>query len=98
MSNEIFSRYDTADYLKSDAHIAAYLDAVMEEAGDDPAFVAQALGNVARARNMSQLARETGISREGLCKALSGNGNPTLTTILKVSGALGLKLGFQPAK
>ena len=98
MSNEIFSRYDTADYLKSDAHIAAYLDAVMEEAGDDPAFVAQALGNVARARNMSQLARETGISREGLCKALSGNGNPTLTTILKVSGALGLKLGFQPVK
>ncbi len=97
MNDETFSRFDTADYLKSEADIAAYLDAVMEEGGDDPAFVARALGDVARARNMSQLARDTGISREGLSKALSGDGNPTLATILKVSKALGLKLSFQPA-
>ena len=97
MNDDIFSRYDASDYLKSEADIAAYLDAVMEEGGDDPAFVAMALGDVARARNMSQLARDTGISREGLSKALSGDGNPTLATILKVSKALGLKLSFQPA-
>lgn len=97
MNDEIFSRFDTADYLNSEADIAAYLEAVMEEGGDDPAFVARALGDVARARNMSQLARDTGISREGLNKALSGDGNPTLATILKVSKALGLKLSFQPA-
>ena len=97
MNDDIFSRYDAADYLKSEADIAAYLDAVMEEGGYDPAFVARALGDVARARNMSQLARDTGISREGLSKALSGDGNPTLATILKVSKALGLKLSFQPA-
>ena len=96
MNDEIFSRYDAADYLKSEADIAAYLEAVMEEGGDDPSFVARALGDVARARNMSQLARETGLTREGLSKALSGDGNPTLATILKVSKALGLKLTFQP--
>ncbi|WP_187431438.1 hypothetical protein ROLI_048030 (plasmid) [Roseobacter fucihabitans] len=96
MSDEVFSRYDPADYLKTEDDIAAYLLATMEEGGDDPAIVAKALGDVARARNMSQLARDTGISREGLSKALSGNGNPTLATIMKVSKALGLKLNFQP--
>ena len=97
MSEVIFSRFDVADHLKSEEHIAAYLEAVMEENGDDPALIARALGAVARARNMTQLARDVGMSREGLNKALSGAGNPTLSTILKVSKALGLRLSFRPA-
>ncbi|HET7268268.1 MAG TPA: addiction module antidote protein [Oleiagrimonas sp.] len=95
--NETFSRYDSADYLKTDEDIALYLDACLEEAGDDPAFIAHALGVVARARNMSQLARDTGMTREGLYKALSGEGNPSFGTVLKVARAMGLKLSFQPA-
>lgn len=95
MPQEQFSRYDSADYLKTDADITAYLEAVMEEAGDDPAFVAQALGVVARARNMSQLARDVGMSREGLYKALSADGNPSFATIMKVARALGLRVNFQ---
>ncbi len=94
---ETFSRYDSADYLKTEEDIALYLEACMEEGGDDPAFIAHALGVVARARNMSQLARDTGLTREGLYKALSGEGNPSFATVLKVARALGLKLTFQPA-
>jgi len=97
MGKEVYSHHDTADYLKTEADIAAYLEAVMEEGGNDPAFLARALGVVARARNMSQLARETGLSREGLNKALSGDGNPTLGTVMKVAKALGLRIGFRPA-
>ena len=89
---EKFSRYDVADYLGSDEDIAAYLEACMEEAGDDAAYIAAALGDIARARGMAQLAKDTGISREGLYKALSPDGNPSLATILKVVKALGLKL------
>jgi probable addiction module antidote protein len=94
--SEKFSRYDSADYLKTEADIAAYLEAAAEE-GDDPAFLARALGVVARSRNMSQLSRDTGISREGLNKALSGEGNPTLATVMKVAKALGVRVGFRPA-
>jgi probable addiction module antidote protein len=65
---ENFSRYDTADYLKSEADMVAYLEASMEEAGDDPAFVAVALGNIARAYGMVRLAKDTGLTREGLYK------------------------------
>ncbi|WP_370309549.1 addiction module antidote protein [Sinimarinibacterium flocculans] len=97
MVKETFSRYDSADYLKTEEDIAAYLDAVMEEGGDDPAFIAHALGVIARARNMSQLARDTGLTREGLYKALSGEGNPSFATVLKVARALGLKLKLAPA-
>lgn len=97
MSKETFSRYDTADYLKSEEDIAAYMEAVMEEGGDDPAFVARALGIAARARNLSQLARDVGMTRQGLDKALSGDGNPTLATVLKVAQVLGLRLAFKPA-
>lgn len=96
MSAEKFSRYDSADYLKTEEDIAAYLEAVMEEGGDDPAYIARALGVVARARNMTALAREVGMSRVGLSKALSGDGNPTLSTILKVAHALDLKISIQP--
>ena len=85
-----FSRYDTANYLKTEEDIAAYLEACVEDG--DPALIVAALGDVARARNMSQLARDTGLSREGLYKALSGEGNPSFATVLKVSKALGLKL------
>lgn len=95
MTTERFSRYDTADYLKTDEDIAAYLEAVMEDG--DPALIAAALGDVARARNMTALAQEVGMSRVGLNKALSGQGNPTLSTIMKVSKALGLKVSIHPA-
>jgi probable addiction module antidote protein len=94
---EKFSSYDTADYLKSPADIRAYLEACMEEAGDDPVYIAVALGNVARAHGMVQLAKETGLTREGLYKALSADGNPSLGTVLKVLKALGLKLTPQLA-
>ncbi|MBK1692767.1 probable addiction module antidote protein [Ectothiorhodospira mobilis] len=89
-----FSHYDTADYLESEEDIAAYLMAVMEE--NDPALLAAALGDIARARNMSQLAKEVGMSREGLYKALSGEGNPAFSTISKVANALGLRLTIEP--
>lgn len=90
-----FSRYDTADYLTTEEDIAAYLDAVMEDG--DPAVIAAAIGDVARARNLSQLARDVGMSRQGLVKALSGEGNPSLATMVKVARALGLRLSFKPA-
>ena len=97
MTEEQFARYDSADYLKTEEDIAAYLEAVMEEGGDEPAYIARALGVVARARNMTALAQEVGMSRVGLNKALSGEGNPTLSTVLKVAKALGLKVSIQPA-
>ncbi len=96
MSKVTFSRYDTADYLKTEEDIAAYLEAVAEE--NDPALVAAALGDVARARNMSELARETGLSRQGLYKALSGEGDASFATVMKVATALGLRIAFLPAK
>ena len=91
-------KWDSAEHLKSDEDIALYLDACLEEAGDDPAFIAKALGNIARARGMSQLARETGLGRESLYKALSGEGNPSFATILKVIHALGVKLHAKTAR
>ena len=63
--------YDTAEYLKTEEDMAAYLEACIEEAGDDPVFIAQALGTIARAKGMTQLARDTGLARESLYKALS---------------------------
>lgn len=89
---QVFSRYDSADYLKSEEDMIAYLDACMEEASDDPALIAVALGNVARAYGMARLAKETGLTREGLHKALSPEGNPSFGPVLKVVKALGLKL------
>ena len=94
---EKFSRYDTAAYLKSEEDMVAYLEASMEEAGDDPAFIAVALGNIARAYGMVRLAKDTGLTREGLYKALSADGNPSLGTVLKVVRALGMKLTPQAA-
>ncbi len=94
-STKAFSPYDSADYLVSVEDAAAYLEAALEEGGDDPAFVAQALGTIARSGNVSELARRVGMSREGLYKALSGDGNPSFATIMKVAKALGLKLHFE---
>ena len=85
-------RWDSAEHLKTEEDIALYLEACLEEAGDDAAFIAKALGNIARARGMTQLAHDTGLGRESLYKALSGDGNPSFSTILKVIKALGLKL------
>jgi probable addiction module antidote protein len=94
-SSKAFSPYDSADYLVSVEDAAAYLEAALGEGGDDPAFVAQALGTIARSGNVSELARRAGMSREGLYKALSGDGNPSFATIMKVAKALGLKLRFE---
>ncbi len=94
-ATEQFSRYDSADYLVDIEAAAAYLEAALEEAGDDPAFIAQALGTIARSGNISELARRVGMSREGLYKALSSEGNPSFATIMKVAKALGLKLHFE---
>lgn len=89
-------RWDSAEHLKTDEDIQLYLEACIEEAGDDPAFIVHALGVIARARNMSQLARDTGLTREGLYKALSPEGNPTFSTVAKVAKALGLQITVQP--
>lgn len=91
--------WDSADYLQTEEDMAAYLDAVLEEASDDPAFVVQALNTVARARqrNMTQLAKDVGITREGLRKALSAEGDPRLSTLVKLLSALGLRLRIEHA-
>ena len=97
MTEAKFSRYDSADYLETQDDIAAYLDAIVEEGGDDPALITRALGVVARARNISKLARDTGMSREGIYKALSDEGNPSFATVAKIAGALGLRITFTTA-
>ena len=85
--------FDVVDYLESPQEIAAYLKACMKEAPNDPNFISAALGDVVRAsKRMSQLSRETGISREGLSKALKTGGNPSLVTLTKVLDSLGLEL------
>ncbi len=88
-------RYNTADHLRSPEEMAAYLEATFEEANGDAAFIAKALGNVARSKGMAKVAREAGLSRESLYKALSGDRSPGFDTVLKVMGALGLKLQAQ---
>jgi probable addiction module antidote protein len=91
------TRYDVAEHLRTSEEMAAYLEACMEEAKGDAAFIAKALGNIARAKGMSQVARDAGLSRESLYKALSGERTPTFDTILKVVDALGLKLHAEAA-
>lgn len=83
-------KWDITRYLDSDEAIAAYLDAALDE--DDPALLAAALGDVARAKGMTQIARETGLGRESLYKALSSEGNPEFGTVQRVVRALGLRL------
>jgi probable addiction module antidote protein len=86
------TRYDVAEHLRTPEEMAAYLEACLEEAGGDAAFIAKALGDIARAKGMSQVASDAGLSRESLYKALSGERIPNFDTILKVVNALGLKL------
>ena len=86
------TRYDVAEHLRSPEEMAAYLEAWMEEANGDAATIAKALGDIARAKGMTQVARDAGLSRESLYKALSGERSPGFDTILKVVQALGLKL------
>src|SRR5690606_36290982 len=88
-------KWDIIEYLKTEEDMVMYLQACMDEAGDDAAFIAAALGDIARAKGMTQLAKETGLGRESLYKALSGEGNPSFGTILKVMHALGIKLEAQ---
>lgn len=94
-TTETFSAYDGAAYLTGIEDVAAYLETALEEGGDDPAFIAQALGAIARSGNVSELARRVGMSREGLYKALSADGNPSFATVMKVAKALGLTLHFE---
>jgi probable addiction module antidote protein len=82
--------YDSAEYLETTEDMAAYLEAALEDG--DPRVIVHALGNIARARGMSQIARDTGLGRESLYKALSPEGNPEFATVLKVVQALGIKL------
>ncbi len=97
MAETTFTSYDSADYLETEADIAAYLDAVLSDGSGDPAYLTRALGVVARARNISQLARDTGMSREGIYKALSGEGNPSFATVAKIARALGLRISITAA-
>jgi probable addiction module antidote protein len=97
MSPTTFSRFDAADYLANIETAAAYLQATIDESGDDPGAIADALGAIARSGNLSELARRTGMSREGLYKALSADGNPSFATIIKVARALGLTISFSAA-
>lgn len=90
-------KWDSAEHLKTDEDMVEYLQACLDEAGDDAAFIAKALGTIARAKGMTQLARDTGLGRESLYKALSGEGNPSFATILKVMSALGIKLHAEVA-
>ena len=92
MGNIKLRKWDTVEYLKTEEDMVMYLQACMDEAGDDAAFIAAALGDIARAKGMTQLAKDTGLGRESLYKALSGEGNPSFGTILKVMRALGIKL------
>lgn len=92
---ETFAPFDAANYLDTVEDVAAYLEAIIDEGDDGPTVIARALGAVARSRNFSQIARQAGMSREGLYKALSAHGNPSLATVIKVSRALGLRLRFE---
>jgi probable addiction module antidote protein len=89
-------RYDVAEFLRTPEEMAAYLEACFEEADGDASFIAKARGDIARAKGMTQVARDAGVSRESLYKALSGDRSPDFNTILKVVGALGMKLHAEP--
>ena len=95
MAKTVTTPWDPAEHLKSEEDMAAYLEAALEEG--DPTLVAAALGDIARAKGMTQVAREAGLGRESLYKALSPSGNPEFGTILKVIAALGLQLHATPA-
>jgi len=92
------SRYDVAEHLRTPEEMAAYLEACLVEAQGDAGFIAKALGTIARAKGMSQVARDSGLSRESLYKALSGERSPSLDTVLRVTAALGLTLHAEASR
>ncbi|MEO8275824.1 MAG: addiction module antidote protein [Thermoanaerobaculia bacterium] len=94
--NSPTTRWDAADHLRTSAEMSAYLEAALEEG--DAGLVAAALGDIARAQGMSGVARDAGLGRESLYKALSPEGNPELATVLRVVAALGLRLRAEPAR
>jgi probable addiction module antidote protein len=85
--------FDVADYLIDEEHITAYLEAIFEE---DPSLIPSAIGDIARARNMTQLAKDTGLTRDTLYRSFSAGGNPTLSTINAVVKSLGFQLSIKP--
>jgi len=91
-------KYDISEHLRTPEEMAAYLEACLEEADGDAAFIAKALGDIERAKGMTQVARDAGLSRESLYEALSGEKSPGFDTILKMLHALGLKLHAEPIK
>jgi probable addiction module antidote protein len=96
MKKEKTSLWDAAEHLKTEADMVAYLEAALEE--NDPRLIAAALGDIARAKGMTQIAKKTGLGRESLYKALSADGNPEFSTVLKVIAALGLQLHARSGK
>jgi probable addiction module antidote protein len=95
MSRTTTRIWDPAEHLITDEDMAAYLEVALQEG--DPALIAAALGDITRAKGMTQIAREAGLGRESLYKALSAEGNPEFATIMKVVSALGLQLHATPA-
>jgi probable addiction module antidote protein len=95
--SEKFTAWDAVQELKSENDIALYFEACLDDDPGDGSLIRAALGDIARARGMSQLARETGLARESLYKALSPEGNPEFTTVMKVIKALGFKLHIELA-
>ena len=96
MKKKSFTAFDAADYLKTEADIAAYLVAASEDG--DPKVLVSAMGDVIRARNVSKIARDAGLTREGIYKAFSPEGNPSFSTVVKVARALDLGLSFQAGR
>ena len=90
-------KWNIQDHLKTEEDRQAYLEAALEEAGDDPVYIAHVLGDIAKSYGMTELAQETGLSREGLYKSFGKQGNPSFVTVSKVASAMGLKLTFQHA-
>ena len=94
MNKEKISNYDAVEYLESEEDMAAYFEAALQE--NDAGLIAAALGDIARAKGMTQISKKTGLGRESLYKALSPEGNPEFSTILKVVKALGITLHASP--
>lgn len=90
-------KWNIQDHLKTEEDRQAYLEAALEEAGDDPIYIAHVLGDIAKSYGMTKLAQETGLTREGLYKSFGKQGNPSFVTVSKVASAMGLKLTFQYA-
>lgn len=88
-------KWDIQDHLKTQEDRQTYFEAALEEASDDPVYIAHVLGDIAKSYGMTKLAQETGLTREGLYKSFGKQGNPSFVTVSKVANALGLKLSFQ---